>query len=388
VAEDPESAALHATEIGYPVVIKILSEDISHKSDVGGVALNLKTPEAVRQAAENMLALIAEKRPSAQVQGFSVQAMARRPGAHELIIGVFNDVIFGPVILFGQCGTEVEVVKDSAMALPPLNMNLARDMIGRTRISKLLAGYRNRQAVDMNKLCLTLLKVSQMVIDIPEILELDINPLWSDENGVLALDARIRVAPNENGARQLAIRPYPQQLEEYYKTISGHLVLLRPIRPEDEPRHHEFISRLTPEDIRFRFFGLVKNLPHSEMAKLTQIDYDREMVFIAAGEDQNFRHETLGVVRTVTDANNHTAEFAVVVRSDLKGEGLGRKLLTKMIRYCQERGTKVMKGEVLANNRRMLGLAKALGFTINSVTNKEDIKKVALDLTTLPAAHE
>ena len=388
VAEDPESAALHAMEIGYPVVIKILSEDISHKSDVGGVALNLKTPEAVRQAAENMLALIAEKRPSAQVQGFSVQAMARRPGAHELIIGVFNDVIFGPVILFGQGGTEVEVVKDSAMALPPLNMNLARDMIGRTRISKLLAGYRNRQAVDMNKLCLTLLKVSQMVIDIPEILELDINPLWSDENGVLALDARIRVAPNENGARQLAIRPYPQQLEEYYKTISGHLVLLRPIRPEDEPRHHEFISRLTPEDIRFRFFGLVKNLPHSEMAKLTQIDYDREMAFIAAGEDQNFRHETLGVVRTVTDANNHTAEFAVVVRSDLKGEGLGRKLLTKMIRYCQERGTKVMKGEVLANNRRMLGLAKALGFTINSVTNKEDIKKVALDLTTLPAAHE
>ena len=388
VAEDPKSAARYATEIGYPVVVKILSEDISHKSDVGGVALNLKTPEAVTQAAENMLALIAEKRPGAKVQGFSVQAMARRPGAHELIVGVFSDVIFGPVILFGQGGTEVEVVKDSAMALPPLNMNLAREMISRTRISRLLAGYRNRQAVDMDKLCLTLLKVSQMVIDLPEILELDINPLWSDENGVLALDARIKVAPNENGARQLAIRPYPQQLEEQFESAGGYRMLLRPIRPEDEPRHHEFISRLTPEDIRFRFFGLVKSLPHSEMAKLTQIDYDREMAFIATGMDKKFRHQTLGVVRTVTDANNHTAEFAVVVRSDLKGEGIGRKLLSKMIEYCQARGTKVMKGEVLSMNHRMLNLASALGFSISPLEEEEGIKRVSLDLTALPAVQK
>ena len=388
VAEDPKSAARYATEIGYPVVVKILSEDISHKSDVGGVALNLKTPEAVTQAAENMLALIAEKRPGAKVQGFSVQAMARRPGAHELIVGVFSDVIFGPVILFGQGGTEVEVVKDSAMALPPLNMNLAREMISRTRISRLLAGYRNRQAVDMDKLCLTLLKVSQMVIDLPEILELDINPLWSDENGVLALDARIKVAPNENGARQLAIRPYPQQLEEQFESAGGYRMLLRPIRPEDEPRHHEFISRLTPEDIRFRFFGLVKSLPHSEMAKLTQIDYDREMAFIATGMDKKFRHQTLGVVRTVTDANNHTAEFAVVVRSDLKGEGMGRKLLSKMIEYCKARGTRVMKGEVLSINHRMLNLASALGFSITPLENEEGIKRVSLDLTALPAVQK
>ncbi|HXK58177.1 MAG TPA: GNAT family N-acetyltransferase, partial [Gammaproteobacteria bacterium] len=247
---------------------------------------------------------------------------------------------------------------------------------------------RNRQAVDMDQLCLTLLKVSQMVVDLPEILELDINPLWSDERGVLALDARIRVAPNENGARQLAIRPYPQQLEEHFETATGRRVLLRPIRPEDEPRHHEFISRLTPEDIRFRFFGLVKSLPHSEMAKLTQIDYDREMAFIAAGVDPGIRDETLGVVRTVTDANNHTAEFAVVVRSDLKGEGLGRKLLTKMIDYCRARGTRVMKGEVLANNRRMLNLAAALGFSITPEANEEGIKKVSLDLTSLPAARD
>jgi len=388
IAEDPKSAAKQANAIGYPVVIKILSEDISHKSDVGGVVLNLKNPEAVEQAAENMIALIAEKKPNAQVQGFSVQSMASRPGAHEIIVGVFSDAIFGPVILFGQGGTEVEVVKDSAMALPPLNMNLAREMVGRTRISRLLAGYRNRPAVDMDDICLTLMKVSQMVIDIPEILELDINPLWSDDKGVLALDARIKVAPNENGARQLAIRPYPKQLEEYTKTKSGRQVLLRPIRPEDEPRHHEFISRLTPEDIRFRFFGLVKSLPHSEMAKLTQIDYDREMAFIATGVDQDIRHETLGVVRTVTDANNHTAEYAVVVRSDLKGEGLGWKLLSKMIEYCRARGTRVMKGEVLSNNRKMLNMAKEMGFTISAAPGEAGVKRVALDLTALPADRE
>ena len=379
IAGDPEQAAAHAVKIGFPVVIKILSEDISHKSDVGGVALNLESSEAVKQAAREMLALVAERKPGARVQGFSVQEMAKRPGAHELIVGVFCDAVFGPVILFGQGGIEVEVVKDSAMALPPLNMNLARDLIGRTRISRLLAGYRNRQAVDMDQLCLTLMRVSQMVIDNPEILELDINPLWSDERGVLALDARMRIEPNEEGAKRLAIRPYPKELEEAFEMRSGRRVLLRPIRPEDEPRHHEFIARLTPQDIRFRFFGALKRLPHSEMAKLTQIDYDREMAFLAAGRDEQGREETLGVVRAVTDANNHTAEYAVVVRSDLKGERLGWKLLTKMIEYCRARGTRVFMGEVLTHNRNMLGMAKAMGFTI-SPSDDEGIRKVMLEL--------
>ncbi|MCB1859594.1 MAG: GNAT family N-acetyltransferase, partial [Gammaproteobacteria bacterium] len=386
IADDPEQAAVLASNIGYPVVVKILSEDISHKSDVGGVVLNLKTPEAVEQATQGMLELVQQRQPSAKVQGFSVQEMAKRPGAHELIIGVIGDPIFGPVILFGQGGTEVEVVKDSAMALPPLNMNLARDMINRTRISRLLAGYRNRPAVDMDQLCLTLMRVSQLVIDIPEILELDINPLWSDENGVLALDARIRVAADD-GTRQLAIRPYPKQLEEWFETRSERRVLLRPIRPEDEPRHHEFISRLSPEDIRFRFFGSVRSLPHSEMAKLTQIDYDREMAFIATGTDGQGRPETLGVVRTVTDANNHTAEYAVVVRSDMKGEGLGWKLLSKMIGYCRDRGTRQLIGQVLANNRKMLGMAEAMGFTI-SPADEEGVKKVTLDLASFTATKQ
>ncbi|MCP3867768.1 MAG: bifunctional acetate--CoA ligase family protein/GNAT family N-acetyltransferase [Gammaproteobacteria bacterium] len=382
IAEDPDSAAESGKIIGFPVVIKILSEDISHKSDVGGVVLNLKSAGAVREAAEHMLSLVEERKPDAKVQGFSVQKMANRPGSHELIIGVISDPVFGPVILFGQGGIEVEVVKDSAMALPPLNMNLARDLIERTRISKLLAGYRNRPAVDMDQLCLTLLQVSQLVVDIPEIFELDINPLWSDENGVLAVDARIRVEANPNGKRRLAIRPYPKELEESFEMRSGRQALLRPIRPEDEPRHHEFIARLSPQDIRFRFFGALKSLPHSEMAKLTQIDYDREMAFIATGEDEHGRLETLGVVRTVTDANNHTAEYAVVVRSDLKGERLGWKLLTKMIEYCQDRGTRHFMGEVLTINRNMLGMAEAMGFTLRPVPGDNSIRKVTLDLGT------
>ncbi len=379
IAGSPEHAAELAQKLGFPVVIKILSQDVSHKSDVGGVVLNLKTSEAVVQAATDILSTVEARKPGARVQGFSVQKMAQRPGAHELIIGVTTDAIFGPVILFGQGGTEVEVVKDSAMALPPLNMNLARDMISRTRVSRLLAGYRHRRAVDMDQLCITLMKVSKLVLDFPQIVELDINPLWSDDNGVLALDARIRVAPDD-GSRKPAIRPYPKELEEWFETRSGHKVLLRPIRPEDEPQHHEFISKLSPQDIRFRFFGLVRSLPHSEMAKLTQIDYDREMAFIATGMNDQGSPETLGVVRTVTDANNHTAEYAVVVRSDQKGERLGWKLLTKMIDYCRSRGTRLFVGQVLANNRNMLGMAEAMGFAI-SRSDEEGIKTVSLDLT-------
>jgi acetyltransferase len=378
VADSPEAAAQAASPMAKPVVLKILSSTVLHKSDAGGVALNLETAAAVHERASWMREQFG-RQASPQDLRFSVQPMVRKPHAHELIVGMSLDPQFGPVLLFGHGGTATEVIHDRCLALPPLNMNLARDMIVRTRVSRLLAGYRNRQAVDMDQLCLALMRVSQMVIDIPEILELDINPLWSDEKGVLALDARMRIEPSEEGAKRLAIRPYPKELEEAFEMRSGRRVLLRPIRPEDEPRHHEFIARLTPQDIRFRFFGALKRLPHSEMAKLTQIDYDREMAFLATGMDEQGRQETLGVVRAVTDANNHTAEYAVVVRYDLKGERLGWKLLTKMIEYCRARGTRVFMGEVLTHNRNMLGMAKAMGFTI-SPSDDEGIRKVMLEL--------
>lgn len=378
-AASAREAAKIARGIGFPIALKILSDDIPHKSDVGGVNLFLESPEAVRGAADIMLEAVAEKRPDARIDGFTVQKMALRPGAHELIAGVATDPIFGPVILFGHGGTAVEIIADRAVSLPPLNMRLARELIDRTRIARLLGGYRDRPPIDMEALCLALMQVSQLIVDIPEIFELDINPLYADDKGVLALDARIGLdARAAQIPQRLAIRPYPGELEEAFTLASGREVLLRPIRPEDEPRHHEFIANLTPEDIRFRFFGLVTELPHSQMARFTQIDYDREMAFIASTVDGG--HETLGVVRTFTDPNNEAAEFAIVVRSDMKGQGLGGKLLEKMIGYCQSRGTRRMVGQILKENRRMLDLATKVGFQKHHAAGESAVE-VTLDLT-------
>lgn len=358
-----EDAVGVAQRLGFPVALKVLSPDITHKSDVGGVALDLETPEAVAQAAAAMKARLAKLRPDARLTGFTVQRMARRPGAHELIAGASTDPVFGPVILFGQGGKAVEVIGDRAVGLPPLNMSLARDLISRTRVFQLLRGYRDQPAADLDAVCLTLLQISQLVIDIAEVVELDINPLFADDEGVLALDARIAVAPaTASGAARLAIRPYPKQLEEWATLQSGRRVFMRPIRPEDEPAHYAFVSRLTPEDIRFRFFGLVREFPHSQMARFTQIDYNREMAFIAQAPDERGKPETLGVVRTVTDPDNRNAEFAIVVRSDLKGQGLGHALLEKMIRYCRDRGTREVVGQALSDNVAMLRLAETFGF--------------------------
>jgi len=380
IARDSHEAGERAQKMGFPVALKIVSDDITHKSDVGGVALHLETVDAVVSAADQMLASINERQPGARVQGFSVQQMAIRPGAYEVFLGVTNDPVFGRVIVFGHGGTEVEVVDDSAIALPPLNMNLARHLISRTRVSRLLEGYRHRPAVDIDQLCLTMVQLSQMIIDIPEILEMDINPLLVDENGVLALDARVRVASADaDSARWLSIRPYPEELEEDVTLKSGREVMIRPIRPEDEPEHHTFISKLTPEDVRFRFFDQIKQLPHSQMARLTQIDFDREMAFIATENTPENESETLGVVRTITDPDNECCEFAIIVRSDLKGQGLGKILFEKMIRYCRGRGTKFMVGQVLNDNRAMLRFTEQFGFKKKFIP-EESVYEVSLCL--------
>lgn len=362
IAATPEECATAAIEIGFPVVLKILSDDITHKSDAGGVALDLSAPEAVRAAAASMEEHIRRAFPSARLRGFTVQRMIRRLTSHELIIGVGADAVFGPVILFGQGGTSVELVKDSAVALPPLNMHLAQELIGRTRISQLLAGYRNHPATDRNAVAVALCRISQLVTDIAEIYELDINPLLADETGIVALDGRIRVKAVMNKAlSRLAIRPYPKELEEHIRLKDGREILLRPIRPEDEPAHHAFHARLDINDIRMRHFGMVKEIPHSQMARLTQIDYDREMAFIAVQDG-----DTLGVVRVVLDPDAVRAEFSIIIRSDLKGLGLGRALLVKVERYCRQRGVGKISGQTLDENRRMITLASALGFATRS----------------------
>ena len=380
IARTPDEAAEIAKGLGFPAALKVLSPDVSHKTDVGGVHLLLDSPAAVKAAAEAILADVPAKQPGARIEGFTVQPMADRPGAFELILGVATDPIFGPVILFGQGGTAVEVIGDRAVALPPLNMKLARDLIARTRVSRLLVGYRDRPPVDLDALSMALMRIAKMVVDIPEIVELDINPLLAGASGVLAVDARIRVEPVQgDGQSRLAIRPYPEGLEETFKLRSGRDVLLRPIRPEDEPEHYDFLSRLTPEDIQFRFFGLIGRLPHTQMARYTQIDYDREMAFIASAALADGKRETLGVVRAIADPDNREAEFAIVVRSDLKGQGLGRKLMDKIIDYLRGRGTRAVVGQVLKDNVNMLALVREIGFERRSVID-EGVVEVKLDL--------
>ena len=362
------------------MVLKILSRDISHKSDVGGVALNLDNPAAVRDAAQAMLARVQQLRPDAQIDGFTVQAMVRRPHAHELIVGASIDSVFGPVILFGQGGTSVEVVADRALALPPLNAALARALVQRTQVARLLGGYRDTPAADQAALHGVLVAVSQLLADLPEVAELDINPLIVNHQGVIALDARIRLsAQAPAGAQHFAIRPYPAQLVE---TVDwqGRQLTLRPVRPEDEAQHLAFLARLDPVDLRMRVFYSRRSIEHSELARLTQIDYEREMAILAVAAGPDGVEETLGVARAVADPDNCDAEFGIIVRSDLKGSGLGRLLLRKLIGTLRAQGTQRLVATVLARNSPMLALARELGFEQGTADEDDETVPIRLRL--------
>ncbi len=380
-AATTEEALAHAEELGYPVALKILSPDITHKTDVGGVALDIETPAQLRERIASMTTRVQALNPPPKIEGFTVQPMARRPRAHELIMGVSTDPVFGPVILFGQGGTAVEVVGDRHIGFPPLNMGLARGLVETTRVYKLLQGYRDRPPANMDAICLTLVKLSQLAIDIPEIAELDINPVWADEHGTLALDARIvarePVGPTD---RRLSIRPYPRELEENAAINDGRAVLLRPIRPEDEAAHQRFFGSLTERDVQFRFLGRFKTLPHSEMANFTQIDYDREMAFIAIGPTADGQPETLGVVRAMLDSNRTRSEFAISVRPNERASNLDRLLMTKMIAYLRARGVSDMFCRIHRDDEYRLDLANAFGFEQQSEADGETLE-IRLALT-------
>jgi acetyltransferase len=327
-----------------------------------------------------MLAAVHAARPEARLTGFTVQQMVRRPLAQELIVGASVDPLFGPVLLFGQGGTAVEVIADRAIALPPLNRVLARELVTRTRVSRLLAGFRDHPPARLDSICDTLVALSQMLADLPELAEIDINPLLADHDGVIALDARVRLDRSRPaGADRFAITPYPDALIE---TVDwqGERIVLRPIRPEDEPQHRAFVEQLAPSDLRLRFFYSRRELPRSELARLTQIDYAREMAFIAVRADGESEEQTLGVVRATADPDNLEAEFAIVVRSDLKGRGLGRLLLDKMIRYLRSRGTERVVGFVLHENLAMRDLALSQGFALDRAGSDADALRFVLAL--------
>jgi acetyltransferase len=375
-----DAAAQAARELGYPVALKIRSPEISHKSDVGGVALNLGDEAGLRRAAAAMLAHVRAAMPDAHITGFTVQKMIARPFAQELIVGASIDPLFGPVILFGQGGTAVEVLADRAIALPPLNRVLARELVARTRVARLLAGYRDHPPARLDAIGDVLIALSQMLADLPELAELDVNPLWADHDGVIALDARIRLSRSTPaGAAHFAITPYPAELAQTVRW-RGEAITVRPIRPEDEPQHRAFIEQLQPGDLRLRFFGVRRELPRSELARLTQVDYAREMAFIATRDSPDGTSQTLGVVRAVIDPDNIDAEFAIIVRSDLKGQGLGALLLGRMIEFLASRGTQRLVGDVLPENDSMRQLAASQGFRLDAAGSNADALRYVLAL--------
>lgn len=384
-----DQAVREAEAIGFPVAIKIVSPDISHKSDYGGVRLNLRTAEAVREAAQRMLDTIPGLAPQARLEGFSVQRMASLEGSTELILGCSEDPLFGPTILFGRGGVDVELIRDSAVGLPPLNMVLAKEMMARTRVWTLLQGYRHRPAADLDAIAITLIKLSQMVIDLPQVQELDINPLVANDREVLALDARVKVRRVEEPLRRrTAIRAYPKLLERPVTLKDGREFQLRPVLPEDEPMLQDMIARSDPEDVRRRFFTPLRTLTHEAAARMTQIDYDRDMALVAEGPNDDPdpaapRRTIYGLVRIAADPDNEEAEYGVMVRSDMKGQGLGYQLMAEILRYAQNRGTRRIYGEVLRENTNMLRMCQDLGFKRKVDPDEPGVMKVSLDLSTL-----
>jgi acetyltransferase len=379
IARDDEHAITLARTIGFPVALKVFAPGVSHKSDVGGVALHLSTEAEVRLAAQQIRQRIQAAHPNVGITGFTVQAMAPTGNAHELIVGSVNDPVFGPVVMFGQGGTAVEVVHDRAFALPPLNLPLTRDLVARTRVAALLAGYRDRPAAALEILYGVIMQVARLVSSVAEIEELDINPLLLDADQALALDARIRVGRrSETAQSRLAIQPYPSELEESL-TIDGTVMIVRPIRPTDEASHHAFLQRVDASDLYFRFFHVIKDWSHQQLARLTQIDYDREMALIAVRVSTAGAEQIFGVARCIADPDNQDAEFAILVQSDFHGHGLGHTLMQRLIAYSTRRGTRRLVGYVLNENSPMLTLASTLGFKIVSRADR-GVVEIALDL--------
>jgi len=359
-------------------VVKILSQDISHKSDVGGVRLGIESAPAAELAAQEMMVRVAKLKPGARIEGFIIEPMVRRPNAQEVIIGMSEDATFGPVVLFGAGGIAVEVMADRALALPPLDSILAKQMIKETRIYRLLAGYRDRPAANLEALSDALVKVSRLVVHHPEIRELDINPLLADENGVIALDARIRIADAKAVPRRpLAIKPYPEEWETVIDVTGAGAADMRPIRPDDEFRYEAFFAKISPGDVRLRFFTPRVDLSQRFVARLTQIDYAREMAFVAISKTTD---DLLGVVRLVLDPDLERGEFGLLVRSDMQGLGLGWALMQHLIRYGQHEGIAQITGSVLAENTTMISMARQLGFEVKPDAEDQSVFQVTLTL--------
>lgn len=355
-----------AQELGLPVALKILSPDITHKSDVGGVRLGLADAAAVRRAAEEILAAAAAARPDARLDGVTVEPMVKPRHGRELMVGVVHDEVFGPAISVGLGGVLVELLADTAVALPPLNWELAGDLLDRTRAGRYLGPFRGAPAVDRDRVIQLLLRVSELVCELPGITELDLNPVVADEHGTTVVDARIvvrRVSPAARRYEHLAIHPYPAELARTVDLPGSRRVQIRPIRPEDAILERDFVRALSAQSRYLRFLYALPELTPGMLARFTQVDYDREMALVAVtGGDGSERQ--VGVARYTTGDDGTTGEFAIVIADDWQGTGLGRELLGSLVAIARERRLTTLAGVTLATNTRMRKLAAGLGFAI------------------------
>ncbi|MBL8471129.1 MAG: GNAT family N-acetyltransferase [Rhodocyclaceae bacterium] len=367
VARSATEAMVYAEELGLPVAMKVDSADITHKSDSGGVRLNVINLMQVRTAYQDIIEDVKRHRPDAAISGVAIEPMIDKPNGRELFVGVFNDAVFGPSIAFGEGGNRGEEDRDRAVTLPPLNGYLARDMIRSARVSQLLGEFRSMPPIDMDALELVLLRVSEMVCELPWIREMRINPLIVDEKGAVAVDARVivqNIPPTADRYDHMAIHPYPSNLESTWTMRDGTNVTIRPIRPEDAEMEREFVRALSAETRYYRFMNTLREVPEPMLARLTQIDYDREMAYIATVKKDEGETE-LGVCRYAVNPDGETCEFAIVVLDNQQGTGLARKLMQVLIETARDRRLKFMNGIFLTQNERMLKFVRNLGFELS-----------------------
>lgn len=378
VAHSPNEALLIAQQMGFPVAMKVNSHDISHKSDAGGVMLNLRNAHEVRAAYQKISENIQLNRPDAKMDGVAIEPMIMKRNGRELMIGVTTDPAFGPVITFGAGGTAVEIMGDRAVALPPLNTFLVKELINDTRIAKMLGQFRNMAPANMEALEDVLLRVSEMVCELPLLKEMDINPLILDENGALAADARVVVEyrqPSADRYAHMAIYPYPTHMVSEWQLADGTDITIRPIRPEDALLVKQFVHDLSEETKYFRFMNSVQELTEDMLSRLTQIDYSRELALIAV-TSEHAKEIQLGVARYAINPDGKTCEFALVVADNITGKGLGQKLMVSLMEAARSKGLEVIEGEVLSNNHNMLKLMTRLGFSIKNSEDDVGIRKV------------
>ncbi len=365
-----------AKKLGFPVVMKVLSPQITHKTDVGGVELNLRDEKQVKAAFQRIVKSARSHRPDADVQGVTVEPMVSLENAHELIVGVKRDATFGSVIMVGTGGVEAEVLRDRSLGLPPLNEQLVRRMLGSLRTWPLLKGYRGRPGIDVDKLIETLIRFSYLVADHPRIAEFDVNPLLVSPNGVIALDARAMISParrlGKGAYPHLVISPYPEKYITPAKTFDGRELTLRPIKPEDEPLWLEMLNSCSPESIRMRFFSLISDFTHEMAVRYCVNDYDRELALVAETAHEG-RRLLVGVARLVADPNHHTAEFAVIIPDAWQSRGIGAALTDVCMRVAKDWGIRRVVAYTLPENHRMLKIFKDRRFKIERTLDGDGV---------------